>query len=100
MLPTFSWDSESNMETSKLVIDFHDKDEPDMARLRRIHSVFGDDDSDEAENDCIFRGILENEPEVHITVDGCPPNDSFQVEISKVFPTFYLHLCLIVASFL
>jgi hypothetical protein len=87
VVPTFSWDSESNPETARLGIDFHDEDDADVARLRRIKSVFGDDDLDEAENECIFRGILENEPDVHVTVDGCPGNDTFQVEISKTFLT-------------
>ena len=53
-----------------------------MAILERITSQFGDNNDykkDAEENECIMRGYLRDEPHVPITVDGCPGNDTLQV---------------------
>ena len=62
-----------------MIIDFHDGGAPDVAHLHYIHDEFGDDDVDEEDDECILMGYLTDEPDVPITVDGCPGNDVFQV---------------------
>lgn len=80
MLPTFTWDSVHGPVI--LGIDFHDDGEPDMATLQRMPSEFGSDEKDEIDDECILMGYLRDEPNVPITVDGCPGNDTFQVNIN------------------
>ena len=79
VLPTFKWGSVDGQVT--LAIDFNDGGESDVATLQRIASGFGFDAKDEADNECILRGYLKYESNVPVTVDGCPGNDTFQVNI-------------------
>jgi len=76
-LPTFEWDLSNG--TVQLIIDFNDGGKPDFVKLHRMHSEFGNDLMDDEDDECIFVGNLLNEPEVPVTVDGCPGNDTFQV---------------------
>ena len=58
-------------------------------------SQFGEDEKDDEENECIMRGYLRDEPQVPITVDGCPGNDTFQVnhEFYKIQTLFQRTTC-------
>ena len=76
MLPTFKWDS---IDPPKLIINFNDGGDPDFVVLERVHSEFVDDAEDEEDDECILVGNLVNEPDVAVTVDGCPGNETFQV---------------------
>ena len=76
MLPTFKWDS---IDPPKLIINFNDGGDPDAVSLERVHSEFVDDAKDEEDDECILVGNLVSEPDVPITVDGCPGSQTFQV---------------------
>ena len=74
VLPTFEWNSDGS-----LTIDFNDGGVPDIANLQRISSQFGNDQDDEANNECMMTGFLSDESTVAVRVRGCPGHTSFQV---------------------
>ena len=88
MLPTFKWELDAN--GTKLIIDFHDGGDPDVVVLTRVHSEFGDDQKDEEDDECILVGHLAAAPEAAITVDGCPGNDTFQVNQNHYYISFLI----------
>ena len=87
MLPTFSWGS---VDPAKLIINFNDGGDPGVVNLTRVHSEFGDDQKDEEDDECILVGHLAAEPEAAITVDGCPGNDTFQVNQNHYYISFLI----------
>merc|ERR1711981_748543 len=80
VLPTFMWHS---IDPPKLMINFNDGGDPDFVALERVHSEFVDDAEDEEDDECILVGNLVNEPDVAVTVDGCPGNETFQVIVNS-----------------
>lgn len=83
VLPTFEWNSDGS-----LTIDFNDDGVPDIANLQRISSQFGNDQDDEANNECMMTGFLSDESTVAVRVLGCPGQSSFQVK--KRLASFFL----------
>ena len=56
----------------KLIIDFHDNKQPDVAIL--FPKVY-----DGKEELCILSGVLRDEEGVDVAVNGCPGNDTYDV---------------------
>jgi len=72
LLPSFEWDVDKDTPPFKLTIEFHDGNDPDIAILfPRVY--------DGVEEPCILRGTLTNEPNVDVSVNGCPSDDNFNV---------------------
>ena len=72
LLPSFEWDVDKDTPPFKLTIEFHDGYDPDIAILfPRVY--------DGVEEPCILRGTLTNEPNVDVSVNGCPSDDNFNV---------------------
>ena len=95
-LPSFRWDKEHHEKTNgaeeKLWITFPDGG-PDDAAILEHSNPLGDatkdsrdseenDDDDGEVNNCIFFGHLANEPDVSVSLNGCPLNMTFDVSFS------------------
>ena len=78
-MPTFEWNLDAGSDSIQLNVDCHDGGKSDVAILERIHSHFGNDEDDEANNECMLTGYLRDDSSVPVRVLGCPGHDSFQV---------------------
>ena len=73
VLPTFQWETNATIfAPHKLIIDFHDGNEPDVAIL--FPKIY-----DGEEEACILSGSLRDELDVDVAVNGCPSSENFSV---------------------
>ena len=78
-VPNFKWKS-SREDFAQLEIDFGDDSNPDLALLKGEQDTFTEEfESNNDENECILTGYLFDQPDIPITVIGCPFNENFQV---------------------
>ena len=78
-MPSFDWVLLDNLDKIGLKIDFHDGCLPDTAVLSSVDNINLLLSSYLLENDCIFNGNLESNPDNLVSVSGCPWAKRFEV---------------------
>jgi hypothetical protein len=65
-------------------ISFPDGDTEDFVELENTFGSSSNVDNNNVNNDdCIFQGFLKNEPDVLVSVNGCPFSDSLDVSFES-----------------
>ena len=81
-MPTFVWDENHlSFDDAWLVIEFKDQGPNDVAILTSYNPIpDAPDDKDQDEiDDCIFKGHLQTDSEVPVSLNGCPGSSTFTV---------------------
>jgi hypothetical protein len=87
-LPTFTWDGSSVSRDGAvpiLIIGFPDGGSDDSAILKPVNPIPIDpNELGTFVDSCIFIGFLLNDPEVTVTLTGCPFQYNFEVSLRLV----------------
>ena len=86
-VPAFEWDVEYHHlhkgQKERLIIKFKDGGPDDVAILTHSKQIPLSDNGEKVDN-CIFSGMFQNEPDVSVSLNGCPLNYTFEVKVKII----------------
>ena len=89
-IPVFTWDTEYHYLhhglKERLIVKFPDGGPDDAALLEPNIQIAYDETMDDVDN-CIFNGMLTNESDVPVSLNGCPLNYTFEVKVEIILMT-------------